>query len=992
MKKMLHTIQRLLNKKGSLSSREIRETLMSSGLFQTDWYSKRYPEVFKNSNSALEHYIEVGEKEGKWPNPFFDPEWYKGQTPSAEKFEGPAILHYALHGWHRSKDPSRHFCTSFYLDQYPEVKKAGICPLQHYLNVGVYTGKAAFPRILKKDDQGLKLVSEIRLIAESGLFISDWYKAQNPTYWDKGQTIDPVHHYVTNGHHYNCDPNPIFNTAWYRQIHTKSVGSENPLVHYIRDGYEKGFQAAPNFCTKTYFKAHNKLDPKNTNALKHYLENGYGQGERRPEPPLETRKIQKPSSSAKLPISKGLRGLIDYKKCDLNPKSNTFNGTSLMIHWVIPDFAAGGGGHMTIFRMTHFLERMGHKQTIWIHDPSAHQNEIDAHDDILKHFQQFSGKVKFLDDRFSHAKGDALIATDCWTVWPVLSASNFKRRFYFVQDFEPAFHPLGAQSLAAEQTYHEDLDCICASPWLEKLMREKYGRWARSFWLAADTKTYFPVSKKQENKRPRIAFYARHFTARRAVELGMLALEELAKTGIEFEVDFFGAALNFQKAPFAFRDHGVASHDELARIFQKADVGVVFSATNYSLVPQEMMACSLPIVELDGESTRAIFPEDTVTLAKPHPSNIAGAIEALISNPAKRRKQAKAALEWVRGFSWEQSAGLVENAIKDRLSELFTEKIQPVPKTSTHTATGIKASVIIPTLNAGPEFAKVLDATVNQKTDWPFEILVIDSGSTDETLDIVSKHPMVRLRQIDKKDFNHGGTRNLGAKLTTGDFIAYLTHDALPANDRWLHNLVTAIERFPNAAGAFGKHLAYPDASAYTQRDLDAHFNAMNQHSLYVSKDTNLVWYESNDNGWRQFLHFYSDNNSCMRRSVWEKIPYRPIKYGEDQVWADDIIKAGYGKVYAVQAVVYHSHDFDEAENYDRNKTEAAFFKHFFGYTLIKNEAAMVKALEDQNAYDEKWGKGHKLPKAEITARKAQNKSRFQGYLDGYQADTATMF
>ena len=82
--------------------------------------------------------------------------------------------------------------------------------------------------------------------------------------------------------------------------------------------------------------------------------------------------------------------------------------------------------------------------------------------------------------------------------------------------------------------------------------------------------------------------------------------------------------------------------------------------------------------------------------------------------------------------------------------------------------------------------------------------------------------------------------------------------------------------------------------------------------------------------GWRQVLHFYSDNNSCLRRSVWGAIPYPVIEYGEDQVWADQIIKAGYKKAYAVNAVVYHSHDYDEAETLERSRIEAGFFRGAF--------------------------------------------------------------
>ena len=73
-------------------------------------------------------------------------------------------------------------------------------------------------------------------------------------------------------------------------------------------------------------------------------------------------------------------------------------------------------------------------------------------------------------------------------------------------------------------------------------------------------------------------------------------------------------------------------------------------------------------------------------------------------------------------------------------------------------------------------------------------------------------------------EFSHGGTRNLGVELTEGEYIAFLTQDALPVDDSWLFNLVSVLEHEPEAAGAFGRHLPYEDHSPFVKRDLLAHF------------------------------------------------------------------------------------------------------------------------------------------------------------------------
>jgi rhamnosyltransferase len=104
----------------------------------------------------------------------------------------------------------------------------------------------------------------------------------------------------------------------------------------------------------------------------------------------------------------------------------------------------------------------------------------------------------------------------------------------------------------------------------------------------------------------------------------------------------------------------------------------------------------------------------------------------------------------------------------------------------TKTAGDIKVSVVIPAKNAGPQLRPVLDAVLSQQTFWPFEVLVIDSGSTDGTVDLIKGYSSVRLIEILAREFGHGKTRNFAIANTKGDYIAMLTQDALPANRFWL--------------------------------------------------------------------------------------------------------------------------------------------------------------------------------------------------------------
>ena len=246
-----------------------------------------------------------------------------------------------------------------------------------------------------------------------------------------------------------------------------------------------------------------------------------------------------------------------------------------------------------------------------------------------------------------------------------------------------------------------------------------------------------------------------------------------------------------------------------------------------------------------------------------------------------------------------------------------------------------KTTIIIPTKNGGKQFKKVLEACLNQKVPWEYDVIVVDSGSTDDTLMYCQRFEDVTVLTIKPEEFGHGRTRNFAISKANSEFVVLITQDALPFDNNWLYELVSAADANPNIAGAFGRHIAYPQSSIFTARDLKLHFDGFAAAPSVVCLD-DIHRYE-NEVGYRQFLHFFSNNNSCLRKDVWNEIPFPEVDFAEDQIWAKKVIEAGYKKAYADKAIVYHSHDFAIWETFRRSFDEASAFYRLFGYILTPN-------------------------------------------------------
>jgi glycosyltransferase involved in cell wall biosynthesis len=259
-------------------------------------------------------------------------------------------------------------------------------------------------------------------------------------------------------------------------------------------------------------------------------------------------------------------------------------------------------------------------------------------------------------------------------------------------------------------------------------------------------------------------------------------------------------------------------------------------------------------------------------------------------------------------------------------------------------------TVIIPVKNGGSLLRECLSAVFSQQTDFPYEVLCVDSGSTDDSVDIIRSFP-ARLMRIDPATFGHGRTRNLAIEHSNTEFVALITQDAIPDDAFWLREMLAPMRENAEVAGVFGRHKPHPGCIPSEAYMLERHF-------AHFGADTTLFRIRPGPEGWahyeanKPFYRFFSDNNAALRRSVWARIPYRDVEFMEDQLWAADILEAGYVKAYAPRGVVRHSHNYSPLTQARRAFDEARFHREYFDSSHLPGIRALLRDKLRQSKQD----------------------------------------
>ena len=265
-------------------------------------------------------------------------------------------------------------------------------------------------------------------------------------------------------------------------------------------------------------------------------------------------------------------------------------------------------------------------------------------------------------------------------------------------------------------------------------------------------------------------------------------------------------------------------------------------------------------------------------------------------------------------------------------------------------------TVAIPVLNGARHLDEVLEAVRAQRIDRELEILIVDSGSTDGSLEIARRHGAV-VHEIDRSDFSHGGTRNRMMAMARGEHVAFLTQDATPAHDGWLAALLEGFDQADDVAAVFGPHEARPDASHMIKSEMERHFASWGNGGTEIDVQR-LDTSSQGIAAYRDFpgqLTFLSDVNCAIARWAWEQVPYREVPYAEDQLLGRELIEAGFAKVFHPDARVLHSHDYPPVAFFRRYFDEFRSLREVLGFRQPWGPRQTLRDVRGLVGADKRW-------------------------------------
>lgn len=333
---------------------------------------------------------------------------------------------------------------------------------------------------------------------------------------------------------------------------------------------------------------------------------------------------------------------------------NLQSGQKLFI-WALPRCTnIWGGGHYTLFRFIDFFAKKHNvKSIIFLYNYFDELRTAESLQDELNkafstdHFY-VTGDIKTLP------MCDAVIATT-WQSAYFAKKIKAKEKFYFMQDYESFFYAAGTQALQANYSYSFGFRGVTGGNWLKNTF-ESYGHKAQAYIFSADRDIFYPANPKElvRDEVKRLFFYGRPSTPRRAYELGMVALEMIAKKYPNIEIVIAGLA-GIAPPKFKCTLLGNLSLKATGELYRTCDIGIALSATNMSYLPVELMASGCPVISNEGPQVEWFCKnEHNALLVPPVPSAFLSAVTRLVESKSLRQTLAVNGRATIEETTWDK--------------------------------------------------------------------------------------------------------------------------------------------------------------------------------------------------------------------------------------------------------------------------------------------------------------------------------------------------
>lgn len=265
-------------------------------------------------------------------------------------------------------------------------------------------------------------------------------------------------------------------------------------------------------------------------------------------------------------------------------------------------------------------------------------------------------------------------------------------------------------------------------------------------------------------------------------------------------------------------------------------------------------------------------------------------------------------------------------------------------------------SVVIPVKNEGAKIRTCIEGILMQSIAV-LEIIVIDSGSTDGTLEILNEYEKVKVFSIPPHNFNHGSTRNYGVSKASGEFVILTVGDARAYDQYWIQNLLDGFDE-PSVAGVCGQQVVPHEKDKNPIQWFRPQSSATKKKYRFTKEEFETLHPQQRKEacGWDDVCAMY-------RLSVLQELPFQHTSFCEDAIWAKDALLAGYALVYNTAARVCHYHLENQDFTFKQCLTSMYFKYRHLGYIYpspalsFRQKLGIVKSLLKMKGLNlkEKW-------------------------------------